>query len=115
MHRMRAFWLPFASRHACLLAAGLVLTGLTVAAGDSRAAASAPASLRQVLYQGYTFDVPASWPVIDEALHPRTCVRFDEHAVYLGGPGPDQNCPSWLFGTTEAVLIESGPASAART
>lgn len=78
------------------------------------AAASVPAGLKQVLYQGYTFDVPRSWPVVDEALHPRGCVRFDEHVVYLGGPGANQSCPSWLFGTTEAVLIEAGPASARR-
>lgn len=99
------------------LVAGLMLAGLTSAA-DDHAAAAAPAQsagLKQVLYQGYTFDVPASWPVIDEALHPRTCVRFDQHAVYLGGPGENQSCPSWLFGTTEAVVIETGRASAPRT
>src|SRR5262249_33340696 len=98
------------------LVAGLMLAGLLAAADDHAATASAlPAGLKQVLYQGYTFDVPASWPVIDEALHPRTCVRFDQHAVYLGGPGENEACPSWLFGTTEAVIIQTGRASARRT
>jgi len=111
---MRAFRRSGATRQAPALAAGLLAGGLVVAAGGGPAAASTPAGLKQVLYQGYTFDVPASWPVIDEALHPRTCVRFDQHAVYLGGPGPDQSCPSWLFGTTETVVIQTGPAAARR-
>jgi len=87
-------------------------TASPAAAGSGRSAA---AGLKEILYQGYTFEVPRSWPVVDEALHPGTCVRFDQHVVYLGRPGPDQSCPSWLFGTTEAVLIESGPAGAPRS
>src|SRR5262249_52421946 len=58
---------------------------------------------------------PASWAVVDVAAHPRNCVRFDQHVVYLGGPGENQSCPSWLFGTTEAVLIEPASATARRT
>jgi Domain of unknown function (DUF1906) len=105
----------WATRQAPALVASLLAGGLLAAAGASPASAGTPAGLKQVLYQGYTFDVPAAWPVIDEALHPRTCVRFDQHAVYLGGPGPDQACPSWLFGTTEAVVIQTGPGSVRRT
>ena len=112
---MRAFRRSRTTRQASALTAGLLVGGLMVAAGAGPAAAGPDAGLKQVLYQGYTFDVPASWPVIDEALHPHTCVRFDEHAVYLGGPGPDQSCPSWLFGTTESVVIQTGPASARRS
>jgi hypothetical protein len=112
---MRALQLAWTARPARVLVAGLVLVGLAVSAGGGRAAASPAEGLKQVLYEGYTFDVPQSWPVVDESLHPRTCVRFDSHVVYLGGPGADQSCPSWLFGTTEAVLIEPGPASAKRT
>ena len=107
---MRAFRRSRTTRQASALAASLLAGGLMVAAGAGPAAAGPAAGLKQVLYQGYTFDVPASWPVIDEALHPHTCVRFDQHAVYLGGPGPDQSCPSWLFGTTESVVIQTGPA-----
>jgi len=109
---MRVFLRFRTRRQAPAVVASLLVGGLLAGAGAGPAAAGTPAGLKQVLYQGYTFDVPASWPVIDEALHPRTCVRFDQHAVYLGGPGPDQACPSWLFGTTEAVVIQTGPASA---
>jgi hypothetical protein len=105
---MRVFLRSRTRRQAPAVVVSLLAGGLL--AGP--AVAGTPAGLKQVLYQGYTFDVPASWPVIDEALHQRTCVRFDQHAVYLGGPGPDQACPSWLFGTTEAVVIQTGPASA---
>ncbi len=43
------------------------------------------------------------------AAHPHTCVRFDRHVLYLGVPGPSQQCPSTLIGTTEALLVQ--PAS----
>jgi hypothetical protein len=112
---MRVLQLAWAARPARALVAVLVLAGLAVPAASGRAAASRAGNLKQVLYEGYTFDVPQSWPVIDESLHPRTCVRFDSHVVYLGAPGVDQACPSWLFGTTEAVLIEAAPAATPRT
>lgn len=54
-------------------------------------------------------------PVFNLAAHPRTCVRFDRHAVYLGRPGASESCPSSGAGrTTEAMLIEpwSGSGSA---
>jgi hypothetical protein len=78
------------------------------------AASSSDAPLKPVSYRGYRFEVPASWPVISNAQHPGSCVRFDLHAVYLGVPGTNQNCPSWLVGTTEAVLIEPGARAARR-
>jgi glycoside hydrolase-like protein len=91
-------------------------SGQATAARAATAGGAGTASrLKRVQYQGYTFEVPASWPVVDEALHPRGCVRFDEHVVYLGAPGANQSCPSWLFGTTEAVLIQSAGARQRRT
>jgi hypothetical protein len=33
-------------------------------------------------------------------------VRFDVHAVYLGQPGEDMNCPAGLVGRADAVLVE---------
>jgi hypothetical protein len=33
-------------------------------------------------------------------------VRFDVHAVYLGHPGADMNCPAGLVGRVDAVLVE---------
>ncbi|HEX6934379.1 MAG TPA: glycoside hydrolase domain-containing protein [Streptosporangiaceae bacterium] len=84
-------------------------------AGQPPAArASAPDAVKTVSYRGYTFRVPGSWPVIDDRKHPRGCVRFDQHAVYLGTVNGDEFCPSWLLGTTESILIQPGPAKTAR-
>jgi hypothetical protein len=62
--------------------------------------------LRTVTYRGVQFDVPGDWPVYDLAADPSTCVRFDVHAVYLGHPGEDMNCPAGLVGRADAVLVE---------
>ncbi len=70
--------------------------------------------LKQVSYLGYRFEVPSSWPVINLAAHPHTCVRFDVHAFYVGVPGPDEDCPAWLLGATEAVVIQPGARAAHR-
>jgi glycoside hydrolase-like protein len=118
MRAVRAAWTQRQSR---ALAAGLVLAGLVVSASagpdpaSAAAAAASQAGMKQLHYRGYTFEVPRSWAVIREARHPDSCVRFDEHVIYLGTPGSNQSCPSWLFGTTEALIIEPGPASAGRT
>jgi hypothetical protein len=87
-----------------------------VSAGTSRDRTIAPAQesssavgtngLRTVTYRGVQFDVPGDWPVYDLAADPSTCVHFDVHAVYLGRPGDDMNCPAGLVGRTDAVLIE---------
>jgi hypothetical protein len=82
--------------------------------GSAPALAQAESGLQGVSYAGYHFEIPATWPVFDLSSQPLTCVRFDLHAVYLGTPSAGQNCPSWLLGTTEAVVIGPGPATAAR-
>jgi hypothetical protein len=46
-------------------------------------------------------------------VHPRRCVRFDRHVLYLGTPGRNQDCPSTLIGTTEALLVQPAAAHAA--
>lgn len=112
---MLADQLSRTAQHGRALAACAVLAALTVPAAASDASASSAPGLKQVIYLGYSFEIPISWPVINNADHPRGCVRFDRHAVYLGIPGLNQNCPSWLFGTTEALLIQPGPARAALT
>jgi hypothetical protein len=61
---------------------------------------------RTVTYRGVQFDVPGDWPVYDLAADPSTCVRFDVHAVYLGAPGPDMNCPAGIVGRADTVLVE---------
>ena len=94
-----------------LLRGRALLTAVVAAARRGRAPRSAripAARLKPVSYRGYTFKVPAAWPVINLARHPGTCVRFDLHAVYLGTPGANETCPSWLVGSTEALVIQPG-------
>jgi hypothetical protein len=47
---------------------------------------------------------------------PSRCVRYDQHAVYLGQPGANQQCPAHLVGRTATISIQAaastpGPAS----
>jgi hypothetical protein len=64
--------------------------------------------MKTVVYLGYEFQVPASWPVYRLDEHPQTCVRYDVHAVYLGTPGPDMRCPAGLVGRTQTVSFIPG-------
>ncbi len=73
------------------------------------------APVKTVRYRGYTFRVPRSWPVVDDRGRSPSCVRFDQHAIYLGAVRADEFCPSWLLGTTESMLIQPGPVGAARS
>lgn len=73
------------------------------------------APTKVVSYLGLQVQVPANWPVYRLDLHPSTCVRYDIHAVYLGTPGPDQQCPAHLVGRTQTVSIVPAIAPAAGT
>lgn len=93
----------------------LAATAATVA-GVSAAARAGGGGLRPVTYLGYTFRVPASWPVIKLADHPQTCVRFDRNALYLGTPSQAQKCPALLVGVDDAMLVQPArPPRAARS
>src|ERR1700722_3019287 len=76
-------------------------------------------AMKTVVYHGYEFQVPASWPVYRLDQHPTTCVRFYVHAVYLGTPGANMQCPAGLVGRTQTVslipsaTVASGSGSAA--
>jgi hypothetical protein len=106
------------------LAVGLLLATAGPAAGATggpvmSAAASVThpqsqsvSSSQRVAYRGYTFTAPRSWRVIHLAAHPHSCVRFDRHVLYLGTPGRNQDCPSNLIGTTEALLVQPAAAHA---
>ncbi len=59
-----------------------------------------------VRFAGYTIDVPAGWPVYRLAGDPTRCVRYDQHAVYLGRPGAEQQCPAHLAGRVATVTLE---------
>ena len=75
-------------------------------------ATKALTAMKTVVYKGYEFQVPASWPVYRLDEHPRTCVRYDVHAVYLGTPGADMRCAAGLVGRTQRSA--SSPARARR-
>jgi hypothetical protein len=100
---------------ACATAAGTGIAMLHVPAEavqqqlEQRAGSLAP-----MTFDGYTFALPRSWPVIDLSGQQRTCVRYNRPAVYLGSPGSNESCPARLAGTTQAMLIQRGPATAKR-
>jgi hypothetical protein len=62
-------------------------------------------AMKTVVYHGFEFQVPASWPVYRLDQHPTTCVRYDVHAVYLGTPGVNMQCPAGLVGRTQTVSV----------
>jgi hypothetical protein len=71
--------------------------------------------MKTVVYAGYAFQVPASWPVYRLDEHPQTCVRYDVPAVYLGTPGASMDCPAGLVGRTQTVsFIPAGSAAPVR-
>jgi len=114
---------------AAVVVAGLALGGAVAAPsqaavrGDvkARVRPAAPASkhrkpaTRTVVYQGYEFQAPASWPVYRLDKHPRTCVRYDIHAIYLGTPGPEMLCPAGLVGRTETISFIPVTAASAKS
>jgi hypothetical protein len=94
-----------------LAAAGCGSSGSDVSVRGGKASTAADGAadasgLQTVSYQGVTFQVPADWPVYDLSADPTRCVRFDEHAVYLGASGDAQDCPAGIIGRTEAVQVQ---------
>ncbi|MFD2414758.1 glycoside hydrolase domain-containing protein [Amycolatopsis pigmentata] len=88
------------------VAVALLATGAPVASG-------ATSGEQRVSYLGLDFTVPADWPVISLTDNAAACVRFDRHAVYLGTPSHQQDCPANLIGRTEALLVAPAAASTA--
>ncbi|MEU9845464.1 DUF1906 domain-containing protein [Actinomadura sp. NPDC048032] len=71
---------------------------------------------RVVEYRGLRVPVPAGWEVHRLDRDPSRCVRYDRHAVYLGRPGPQPDCPARAVGRTEAVHLQpAGDGRTART
>ncbi|MFD5562423.1 glycoside hydrolase domain-containing protein [Kitasatospora griseola] len=87
-------------------ATALALAATALGTVPAFAAGASDGATKNVDYLGRTFSIPADWPVIDLSAAPRTCVRFDRHALYLGTPGADQDCPSHVIGRTEALLVQ---------
>jgi hypothetical protein len=113
---LKRSWRTFASVTAAA-ALGVPLFAAPAMAGvrSTVRAPKAAKAFKQVSYRGYSFEVPRSWRVIDLSGTRRTCVRFDRHVIYLGRPAADLSCPSYLIGTTEAMLVQPGPKSSARS
>jgi hypothetical protein len=97
------------------VAAPAVAAALAAGSGPGfPAAAAGPArpAMKTVVYGGYAFQVPASWPVYRLDEHPRTCVRYDVPAVYLGTPGGNMDCPAGILGRAQTVsFIPAGSAA----
>jgi hypothetical protein len=89
-----------------VLVTGTAAIALLATVGTPTATASTAGGEKQVSYLGLEFNVPAAWPVITVSAGSDTCVRFDQHAVYLGTPGQNENCPTGLVGRTEALLVQ---------
>jgi hypothetical protein len=117
---LTALWLPRRSRYFALaggliLAAGLAAQAAPAAAATAAGRGPAQAGARQVAFRGYTFRVPRSWPVVNLAAHPRTCVLFDRDAVYLGTPVNSESCPASGVGPPAGAVLIEPAAGHART
>src|SRR3954447_23411149 len=73
----------------------------------------ASAGAKTIHFRGERIAVPAGWPVYRLAERPRTCVRLDRKAVYLGRPGTQQSCPANVMGRRRAILVDPGAAGRA--
>jgi Domain of unknown function (DUF1906) len=91
----------------------LTLAAALCAASPVATAAAPGAGARTIHFHGERVAVPAGWPAIRLAQRPRTCVRLDRRAVYLGSPGPAQRCPASAIGRRRAILVD--PGAGART
>ncbi len=85
---------------------GLAVAALAAVLAFGLVATTALAATKAVHYHGYRLVVPANWPVFHLQRDPTACVRFNRHAVYLGQPGANQNCPPEAAGRTEAILVQ---------
>jgi hypothetical protein len=93
------------------LAVGVLVVALVAGAVGAVVAVGSQSAGKTVSYLGLNFTVPDDWPVITVSPTSTTCVRFDQHAVYLGIPGVNQDCPAGLIGSTEAMLVQPGSAA----
>jgi hypothetical protein len=81
------------------------------AAAHLRGAAPVAGRMKPVRFDGYVLDVPAGWPVYRLDRDPGRCVRYDQHAVYLGRPGADQQCPAHVVGRTVTISVQATPGT----
>ena len=99
-----------------VLIAVLFTVGPSAAYLPAHAATAGPGdgpTTKSVAYLGHSFVVPSSWPVIDLTAGSTTCVRYDQHAVYLGAAPADQHCPARTMGRTDALVVQPASGSSA--
>ena len=79
--------------------------------GESREcdAVDREAGLKQSSLAG-THSRCLGWPVYRLDRDPTQCVRYDQHAVYLGRPATNQQCPAHLIGRTTRSACRPAPA-----
>ncbi|GAB2861301.1 hypothetical protein GCM10022221_71360 [Actinocorallia aurea] len=93
------------------LGAVSAIVGITAITPGPDATALPDAPAHTVEYGGLRIAVPRGWPVYRLDGDPRRCVRFDEHAVYLGVPSGEPDCPARVVGRTEAIHVTALPAA----
>jgi Domain of unknown function (DUF1906) len=81
----------------------------------ARTAKTAKTAEKSITYEGVQFRVPASWPVYYLNQDPSQCVRYDQNAVYVGTPGPAQDCPAGLIGRADTISIGDSGAPQGQT
>jgi hypothetical protein len=107
-----------AIKHASLTAAITVREKSTRAVarpGKATVAKAAKTPEKSITYEGVQFRVPASWPVYYLNQDPDQCVRYDKNAVYIGTPGPAQDCPAGLIGRADTISIGDSDAPQGQT
>jgi hypothetical protein len=93
-----------------------VALGVAGAVAVAVPALAGSAATRGLSWQGVRLEVPEQWQVVDFATDPAACLRLDRPTLYLGTPGPDQDCPAHLVGrapTVQAVVGDVTPTVAA--
>jgi len=104
-----------AIKHASLTAVIAVKEKVTRAAVRTGKATTAKTAEKSITYEGVQFRVPASWPVYYLNQDPDQCVRYDKNAVYVGTPGPAQDCPAGLIGRADTISIGDSDAPQGQT
>lgn len=93
-------------RRSLLTATPLCAVVVLAAANLSKPPRPITQPMQLINFGNYQLQAPPDWPVFDLDAEPQRCMRLDQHAVYLGNPGPDQNCPAHLIGRTETIHIQ---------
>jgi len=73
---------------------------------DPTSTTSPATGTKTVAYRGITLEVPRDWVVYQLDDEPKRCVRYDQHAVYLGSESTTPDCPAVALGRVETLQIQ---------